>query len=75
MLENSEIERLRKEVFQLEKLLIELNGEFEENGRQGKPPDYDWEDEQVEYEVRLQEVQYRNDALLAEQKHDATHFA
>jgi len=32
MLENSELERLRKEVFQLEKLLIDLNGEVEENG-------------------------------------------
>lgn len=32
MLENSELERLRKEVFQLEKLLIELNGEYEEKG-------------------------------------------
>ena len=29
MLENSEMERLRKEVFNLERLLIDLNGEYE----------------------------------------------
>ena len=33
MLENSELEWLWKEVFQLEKLLIDLNGEIEENGQ------------------------------------------
>lgn len=46
MLENSELERLRKEVFSLEKLLIDLNGEIEENGqKKSGVVEYDWEDE------------------------------
>ena len=71
MLENSEMERLRKEVFNLERLLIDLNGEYE----QKKPKhavDYDWEDERVEYEVRLQKSRAREDALTTEMKHDNT---
>lgn len=45
MLENSELERLRKEVFSLEKLLIELNGEYEEKGMKWPEVMIDWEDE------------------------------
>lgn len=56
MLENSELERLWKEVFSLEKLLIELNGEYEEKGIKKKEVEIDWEDEWVEYEVWLQKV-------------------
>jgi hypothetical protein len=44
MLENSELEKLRKEVFSLEKLLIDLNGEYEEKGTK-QEAGYDWEDE------------------------------
>lgn len=74
MMENSELERLRKEVFQLEQLLIDLNGELmQKNQPKSKIDDY--EDERIEFEVRLQKSRARCDAIETEMKHDATRFA
>lgn len=55
--------------------MIDLNGELEEKGTKKLGPDYDWEDERVEFEVKLQKSQARNDALSAEMKHNTTNFA
>ena len=74
MMENSELERLRKEVYQLEHLLIDLNGELiQKNQPKAKIDDY--EDERIHFEVRLQKARARCDAVDTEMKHDATRFA
>ena len=74
MMENSELERLRKEVFQLENLLIELNGELiNKKGPKTKIDDY--EDERIEFEVRLQKARARCDAVDTEIRHNTTRFA
>lgn len=74
MMENSELERLRKEVDQLQHLLIDLNGELmEKQGPQAKIDDY--ESDRIEHEVRLQKARARCDAIETEMKHETTRFA
>lgn len=58
MMENSELERLRKEVYQLEHLLIELNGELMEK-KEPKSKIDDYEGDKIEHEVRLQKARAR----------------
>lgn len=74
MMENSELERLRKEVYQLEHLLIDLNGELmNKKGPKSKIEDYEYD--RVEHEVKLQKAQARCEAIETELKHDTTRFA
>ena len=74
MMENSELERLRKEVNQLEHLLIDLNGELmEKQGPTTKIDDY--ENDRVKHEVRLQKSRMRCDVIETEMKHHTTKFS
>ena len=73
-MENSELERLRKEVFSLERLLIDLNGEFEAKEPYQKKAD-DFLGDQIETEVKLLKENARFEALESEMKHDQTNFA
>ncbi|CAI2385109.1 unnamed protein product [Moneuplotes crassus] len=74
MHENSELERLRKEVYQLEHLLIELNGErMTQNAQKSKIDDY--EEDKIEHEVHLQKARARCEAVETELKHESTRFA
>jgi hypothetical protein len=57
-MENSEVERLKRETEQLEKLLNDLKAELESKNKQGGGNEMgeryeDWEDEKVAYEIKL----------------------
>ena len=60
--ETSEIERLRRENVQLEQLVDELKDEVR-NKRPMTSGHYDWENEKIEFEVKLQKADARIMAL------------
>ena len=73
-MENSELERLRKEVFSLERLLIDLNGEFEAKEPYKRKAE-DFLDDRFESDVKLLKESFSCYALDSELKHDQTNFA
>ena len=60
--ENSEIERLRRENMQLEQLVSDLKEEVR-NKRPMTSGHFDWENEKIEYEVKLQKADAKINAL------------
>jgi len=76
----SEVERLRKETAQLERLLGDLKGELDERTASSKEGEdlreyEDWEDEKVAWEIKLQKEQARATSLEEEINVNATRFA
>lgn len=62
MRDSDDVERLRREVSLLESLVAELREELK-NKRPMSAGVTDWEDEKIEFEVRLQKAQARVDAM------------
>lgn len=65
MKDSDESDRLRREVSLLESLVSELREELR-NKRPQSAGQQDWEDEKIDYEVRLQKGQARIDAMQNE---------
>ena len=74
MHDSDEVERLRKEISILESLVAELREELR-NKRPQTAGNTDWEDEKIEYEVRLQKAQARVDAMQNEMSSSASLYA
>ena len=62
MKDSDEVDRLRREISLLESLVAELREELK-NKRPQTAGANDWEDEKIDYEVRLQKAQARIDAM------------
>ena len=73
-LDSDECERLRREISVLESLVAELREELK-NKRPQTAGATDWEDEKIEYEVRLQKAQARVDAMQNEMNSTAAVYA
>ena len=71
---SSEVERLRNEKDVLESLVAELREEIR-NKRPQTAGNLDWEEEKVEYEVKLQKAHARIDAMQNEMTHNAAMYA
>jgi hypothetical protein len=71
---SSDAERLRSEVQMLETLVAELRDELK-NKRPQTAGQADWEDEKVEYEVKLQKAETRVDAIQDELTNMAAEYA
>ena len=73
-LENSELERIRREVQQLESLRADLKEELRtKRPFESKP--YDWEEEKIDSEIALHKAHARVEALESEVTHKGTEFA
>jgi len=72
--ENSEVERYRREIMQLENLVADLREELRSKRPQSSSG-RDWEDEKIEIEVTLQKAQARVDAMQNEMTQNAGSFA
>mmetsp|Transcript_42903 Transcript_42903/g.41251 ORF Transcript_42903/g.41251 Transcript_42903/m.41251 type:complete len:121 (+) Transcript_42903:2299-2661(+) len=80
-MENSEMERLRRETGKLERLLGDLKAELDQKtkgtnyNKQLEEQYEDWEDEKVAYEIKLQREQARVDAMEEELARNSTKFS
>ena len=74
VLDSDEVDRLRREISVLESLVAELREELK-NKRPQTAGSTDWEDEKIEYEVRLQKAQARVDAMQNEMNSSAAVYA
>ena len=72
--ESDEVDKLRREVSMLESLVAELREELK-NKRPQSAGAYDWEDEKIDFEVRLQKAQARVDAMQNEMNMSAANYA
>lgn len=72
--DSDEVERLRKEISILESLVAELREELK-NKRPQTAGTTDWEDEKIDFEVRLQKAQARVDAMQNEMSSSAAIYA
>jgi hypothetical protein len=73
-MDNDEVDKLRREVAMLESLVAELREELK-NKRPQSAGAHDWEDEKIDFEVRLQKAQARVDAMQTEMNMTASNFA
>ncbi len=79
-MENSEVERLRRETSNLEKLLRDLRADLEEKHKKareaGQGAEYeDWDDEKIGFEIQLQREQHRIDAIDSEMQRNVSKYA
>lgn len=74
MRDSDEVDRFRKEISILESLVSELREELR-NKRPQTAGNTDWEDEKIEFEVRLQKSQARVDAMQNEMTSSAALYA
>lgn len=72
--DSDEMDRLRREISLLESLVSELREELK-NKRPQSAGQTDWEDEKIDYEVRLQKAQARVDAMQNEMTSSAQMYA
>ena len=74
MRDSDEFDRLRREISLLESLVAELREELK-NKRPQTAGQTDWEDEKIDYEVRVQKAQARVDAMQNEMTSAAQIYA
>ena len=74
MRDSDEVDRLRREISLLESLVAELREELK-NKRPQTAGQTDWEDEKIDYEVRVQKAQARVDAMQNEMTSAAQIYA
>lgn len=72
--DSDEVDRLRREISLLESLVAELREELK-NKRPQTAGQHDWEDEKIDFEVRLQKSQARVDAMQQEMTMNAAKYA
>ena len=72
--DSDEMDRLRREISLLESLVAELREELK-NKRPQTAGQTDWEDEKIDYEVRVQKAQARVDAMQNEMTSAAQIYA
>lgn len=72
--DSDEVDRLRRELGLMESLVAELREELK-NKRPQTAGQHDWEDEKIDYEVRLQKSQARVDAMQNEMTMNASKYA
>lgn len=74
MSDSDDVDRLRRDISMLESLVSELREELK-NKRPQTAGQQDWEDEKIDYEIRLQKATARVDAMQNELTNSASMFA
>jgi len=72
--DSDDVDRLRRDIQMMESLVAELREELK-NKRPQTAGQHDWEDEKIDYEVRLMKAQARVDAMQNELTSSASMFA